>query len=321
MRAAFFSINALTARWFIFAPVRNNKRKHEQTMKRKIWLNLGMLAALAALAAGCTTWGMHERHRANSLYNYLYSGKPGHVDAESIPVLALPLRVGIAFVPADSFRGDGGYFPSVDATLSENEKMDLMQHISAQFKSYPFVKSMELIPTAYLTPKGGFANLEQIRTMYGVDVMVLLSYDQVQFTDQGMLSLSYWTIVGAYFIQGEKNDTQTMLDGAVYDIASHKLLFRAPGVSKVKGSATYVNLSQQLRKDSEQGFQEAATNLVASLKVQLEEFQQRVKSAPAEFKVVKQPGYTGAAAFSGVEVVLACGMGACYLWTRRNRRY
>ena len=287
-------------------------------MKKNFWLNLAMLAALAALAAGCSTWQRRETHRANSLYNYLYAGQPGHVDAETIPVLSLPLRVGIAFVPPDSPRSGGGYFPSSDAVLSENQRMDLMEKIAGQFKSYPFVKSIEQIPTVYLTPKGGFANLEQIRSMYGVDVMVLLSYDQVQFTDRGLLSLSYWTIVGAYVIQGEKNDTQTMLDGAVYDIPSHKLLFRAPGLSKVKGSATPVNLSQQLRQDSERGFQEAATNLVATLKVQLEDFRQRVKNAPTEFKVVNKPGYTAAAAFGEVEALLACAMGACYLWTRRN---
>ena len=198
--------------------------------------------------------------------------------------------------------------------------MDLMEKISAQFKSYPFVKSIEQIPTAYLTPRGGFANLEQIRSIYGVDVMVLLSYDQVQFTDQGLLSLSYWTIVGAYVVQGEKNDTQTMLDGAVYDIASHKLLFRAPGLSKIKGSATYVNESQQLRQDSERGFTDAATNLVDGLKVQLEGFKERVKNSPEEFKLVHKPGYTGAAAFGGTEAFLASAMGVCYLWIRRTRK-
>lgn len=289
-------------------------------MKRTLWLNLGMLATVAVLAVSCASWGRNEHHRANSLYSYLYSGQTGHVDTETIPVLSLPLRVGIAFVPGASASGRAGYSFSDDAAFSENQKMDLTKQISDQFKSYPFVKSIEHIPTAYLTPRGGFANLEQIRTVYGVDVMVLLSYDQVQFTDQGLLSLSYWTIVGAYVIEGEKNDTQTMLDGAVYDIASHKLLFRAPGLSKVKGSATPVNLSRQLREDRERGFKEAATNLVAGLKVQLEEFRERVKSAPTEYKIVNKPGYAGAAAFGETGAMLACGMGACYLWTRRNRR-
>jgi len=288
-------------------------------MKTTIWFNLGVLAMSAALAAGCRTWRENERHHANSLYNYLYAGQTGHVDTETIPVLSLPLRVGIAFVPPDSATGQGAYSCSDAAVLSEPQKMYLMKQISEQFKNYPFIKSVEYIPTTYLTAKGGFANLEQIRTMYGVDVMALLSYDQVQFTDEGLLSLSYWTIVGLYVVEGEKNDTQTMLDGAVYDIASHKLLFRAPGLSKIKGAATPVNLSERLRQDGENGFIQAETNLVASLKVQLDEFRERVKRAPTEFKVVNKPGYTGASAFGGIEAMLAVGMGACYLWTRRMR--
>ncbi len=289
-------------------------------MKRILWLNLGVLTVLAALAISCDTMGRNGTHRANSLYNYLYSGQSEHADTDTIPVLSLPLRVGIAFVPISSPKGPGGYAFSDENTFSENQKMDLMKQISDQFKGYPFVKSIDLIPTAYLTPNGGFANLEQIKNIYGVDVMVLLSYDQVQFTDQGVLSLSYWTIVGAYVVKGDKNDTQTMLDGAVYDIASHKLLFRAPGLSTVKASATPINLSEKLRADSQEGFKEAATNLVAAMKVQLDEFPQRVKEAPTEYKIVTKPGYTGGSAFGETEAMLVCGMGACYLWTRRKRR-
>ncbi len=48
--------------------------------------------------------------------------------------------------------------------------------------------------------------------MYDIDVIALVSYDQVQFTDGSFLSLTYWTIVGAYVVAGEKNDTSTMLD-------------------------------------------------------------------------------------------------------------
>jgi rhombotail lipoprotein len=258
-------------------------------------------------------------HRASNLYAYLYSDQKGHVDEPTVPVLSLPLRVGVAFVPVDNPKGRN-YSYADDLTFSEVQKMDLMKQISEQFKQYPFVKSIDLIPSAYLTPRGGFANLDQIRTMYGVDVMALLSYDQVQFTDQGMLSLTYWTIVGAYVVPGQKNDTKTMLDAAVYDIASRKLLFRAPGIGNVKGSATPVNLSEELREDSKKGFEHAATNLVASLKVQLEEFKERVTNAPAEYKVEYKPGYTGASAFGGLETIFIGGMGVCFLWMRRNRR-
>ena len=291
----------------------------ENHMNKIVWLKIGLLATVTILVGGCDTMGMARNHRASNLYAYLYSDQKGHVDAPTVPVLSLPLRVGVAFVPPDDANGRN-YSYAGDLAFSEAQKMDLMKQISGQFKQYPFVKSIDLIPTAYLTPRGGFANLDQIRTMYGVDVMALLSYDQVQFTDQGMLSLTYWTIVGAYVVPGEKNDTKTMIDAAVYDIASRKLLFRAPGIGNIKGSATPINLSEELREDSKKGFEQAATNLVANLKVQLEEFKERVTNAPAEYKVEYKPGYTSAGAFGGMETIFVMGLGACFLWTRQNRR-
>lgn len=288
-------------------------------MNKIVWLIIGLLATVTVLVGGCDTMGMARNHRASNLYAYLYADQKGHIDAPTVPVLSLPLRVGVAFVPPDDANGRD-YSYAVDQAFSEAQKMELLKQISGQFKQYPFVKSIELIPTAYLTPRGGFANLDQIRTMYGVDVMALLSYDQVQFTDQGMLSLTYWTIVGAYVVPGEKNDTKTMVDAAVYDIASRKLLFRAPGIGNVKGSATPVNLSEELREDSKKGFEQAATNLVASLKVQLEEFKERVTNAPAEYKIEYKPGYKSAGAFGGMESIFVMGLGACFLWTRQKRR-
>ena len=87
-----------------------------------------------------------------------------------------------------------------------------------------------------------------------MDVIALASLDQTQFTDEGMFSLTYLTVVGAFVVPGDKNATHTMVDMAVYDIASRKLLFRAPGISYIKGLATPVNLREQLRNDSSAGF-------------------------------------------------------------------
>ena len=290
-------------------------------MKNKTWWKIGAVAALALLAVSCASFNGDSQHHANNLFAYLYPDQAGHIDEPGIPVLSLPLRVGVAFVPADRSGGRGYPSPADEGSFSEAQKMDLIKAVRTQFTNCPFVGSIELIPSAYLTPRGGFANLDELKTLYGVDVMVLLSYDQVQFTDNGLLSLSYWTIVGAYVVRGEKNDTQTMMDAAVYDISSRKLLFRAPGFGNVKGSATPVNLSEQLRKDSERGFELAATNLTASLAVALDDFRQRVKAAPTEYKVINRPGYTGAGAFGGLELAGLCGLGACCLWTRRQNSH
>jgi len=252
-----------------------------------------------------------QRHHSSSVYEYLYSDKKDHIESPSIPVLSLPLRVGIAFVPENS----GGNY-----TLTERDKMDLMNEVAKHFKKYKFVKDIELIPSAYLVGKGSFANLDQIRTMYGVDVIALLSYDQTQFTEEGLASITYWTIVGAYIIPGEKNDTHTMVDAAVYDIQSRKMLFRAPGISHIKGLSTPVNLNEELRDDSIEGFKEASVDVIKNLDLQLDLFKEKVKAQPEEYKVVHKPGYTGGGSLDASVIIFISILGGCWLWMKRKQK-
>jgi rhombotail lipoprotein len=224
--------------------------------------------------------------------------------------------VGIAFVPEDNERN--AYQSS--GPLSESQRVTLINEVSASFKKLPFVKAIEVIPSAYLRPKGSFANLDQLQSMFDVDVVALLSYDQVQFTDEGLLSLTYWTLIGAYVVQGEKNDTQTMLDAAVYDIKSRKLLLRAPGTSRVKHSATPINLSEELRRDREQGFEIAATNLVANFHQELAMFHERVKKTPEEIKIVRPAGYKGGGSLGIMEIMLVAVLGVAWLGHARIRQ-
>lgn len=274
------------------------------------------LVLACLVVAGCATG---TTRNATSIVDYLYPNTREPVITPSIPVLTLPTRVGIAFVPGGVHGQRAGAFRGAQAfSLTEAKKMSVMQEVANHFKKYPFVKDIELIPSTYLTPKGGFANLDQIRTMYGLDVIALISFDQTQFTDEGFLSLAYWTIVGAYVVQGQKNDTHTMLDAVVYDIPSRKMLFRAPGTSHIKGSATLVNLSEQLRKDSEAGFNEATRQMIGNLDLQLAAFRERVKERPEEYKVVRTEGYRGGGALDGFTLVLIALLGGAYLWTRRR---
>ncbi len=275
---------------------------------------------VVSLFGGCATG---TTKHATSVVDYLFPNTKDPVVTPGIPVLTLPLRVGIAFVPGGNSTGSSLWMPQGGSlALTERRKMDLMDEVADRFKKYPFVKEIAIIPSAYLRPGGSFTNLDQLRTMYGVDIIALLSYDQVQFTDEGKLSLTYWTIVGAYIIPGEKNDTQTMLDAVVYDISSRKMLFRAPGLSLVKGSATLVNQSEALRADSGQGFDNAAKEMIANLDDQLTHFKEKVKERPEEFKVVHSPRYTGGGTGGGsIDLVLLlslAGLGGYFLWMRKR---
>lgn len=252
-----------------------------------------VVAALAIMVGGCA--GQQVRTNS-SVVEYLYPKEKAAVVQPSIPHLTLPLKVGIAFVPEQrSSRQGMTMWAGVagGSALTEQEKITLLNKVADHFKSYEFVKSIEVIPSAYLTAKGGFDNLDQIKTMYGVDVVALVSYDQVQFTDEGMLSLTYWTLVGAYVVSGEKNDTSTMMDTVVYDIASRKMLFRAPGLSRVQGSATAINLSEKLRKDSVESFRVATDDMVKNLDIQLAAFKEKVKAQPEAFHVSHSATYSG----------------------------
>lgn len=225
-------------------------------MNSKYYFKLALLMTLSLFLINCM--GGSTRYRHSNLVDFLYPDTNKPRVQPSIPNLKLPVKVGVAFVPEKM-----GFY---GAPLHENDKSDLLKMITDQFKPLDYVDKIEIIPSAYLQPQGSFESLDQLKRMFDIDLMVLVSYNQIQNTDEGFLSLSYWTIIGAYTIKGEKNDTNTLIDAAVFDIDSRQLLFRAPGTSHVKGRATIINLDEQLRKDSIEGFIQASRMLKDNLK-------------------------------------------------------
>jgi rhombotail lipoprotein len=274
---------------------------------------MALLLGISLLAGGCAGLVEGKKSRqTSSVVDFLYPNESNVVEKPATPELTLPINVGIAFVPTS-----GGH--SSDQRLDTNQKMELMERIADDFRKYDFINNIEIIPTEYLRNGGSFDNLEQIKTMYGIDVVTLLSYDQVQYTDEGLVSLTYWTIVGAYIFKGEKNDSSTMIDATVYDIASRKMLFRAPGTSQVKGSATFVNQSEELREDSRKGFKIAADNLIVNLKAELDRFKTKIKERPDEVKVVHSTGYTGGGYIGPGFILLFLGLSGAAAWHGRRK--
>jgi rhombotail lipoprotein len=212
----------------------------------------------------CGCMEQKKAHYRNSLIDYLYPNVQAPQEEPVAPAavdITLPAKVGIAFAPDQV------------ALLSEKDKLELLQRIKAEFTRYPQFSAVEVIPSQHLSMGGGFANLDQLRLMYGIDLAALISYDQMQHTDQGFKSISYWTIVGMYVIEGEKNDTNTMMDISLFHIPSRKMLLHAAGTSQVKESATIINLSEQLRSDSLSGFSQATDNMINNLREELGKLQ------------------------------------------------
>jgi rhombotail lipoprotein len=244
---------------------------------------------VAAALAGCASWMPQggTRHTGSAV-DYLYpDAREAPRMQESMATLRPPVRVGIAFAP-----GSAGL-----TALPESERIKLLERVRAAFSKHAYIGAIEIIPSQYLRPKGGFANLDQATRMLNVDIVALLSYDQVQFTDSNKLSLLYWTIVGAYVINGDQYDIQTMVDAAVFDVASRKLLLRAPGTSQVKGGAPLMGFTERARAARQEGYDKAVDNLIPQLQAELDRFRERIKT-DASVRVVARPGSGGGGAGS-----------------------
>lgn len=277
-----------------------------RSMKR--W---GLLSVAVAGLAACG-WMVQppQRQEAASVVEYLYPDPSDRrvPDSGSITELRIPVRVGIAYVPTTR-----------ETSLSEAERLDLLGRVKRAFEAKAFIDTIEVIPTGYLQPKGGFANLEQVARTFQVDVMALVSYDQLQFNDPTSLSVFYWTIVGAYVVPGDKYDTRTLLDIAVFDVNSRRLLLRAPGSSVVKGRATLVEYGEEARAARESGFSAAVDDLIPRLDAELATFEAKAKAGgdPA-IQVTRREGYGGGGGAADVWVVLAAAAAAALALSRRS---
>jgi rhombotail lipoprotein len=269
----------------------------------------------AFLFTGCLSRFDRRRHEASSVVQFLYPGKEQPYIQPQIPTLRLPLRVGVAFVPTGA-ASDRAY--ATPSRISEAQKADLLRSIAKQFRELPFVESIEIVPTTYLRPGGGFANLDQLRALMGIDVVALVAYDQAQNTGDTAWSLAYWTIVGAYVVPGQKNDTSTLMETVVYDIASRSLLFRAPGTNTTDGHSTPIRTSEQLRADSAASLAAAAKDMTANLAQELDLFKVRAKEEPQSIRIEHRPGYTGGGAL-GASFAALLGLLAAARFARARK--
>lgn len=277
-----------------------------QTVVRVIgWLLLGLVAGLS----GCTSlWqgtGMSGARQgvSSSLVDYLYpKGEQPPPQDQQLPHLKLPLNVGLAFVPSSNPRG-----------LSAESKARLLDQVKQAFTDRDFIGHIEVIPETYLAAGRGFETVEQVARLYSLDVIALVSYDQVSYSEDTTASLLYWTIIGAYVIKGSQNDVQTFVDTAVFDVATHKLLFRAPGVDRFENTSTLVKSGEALREAREAGFQRAMQDMTANLQTALDEFVVRVK----EEKVVQVSYRSSSGGGGSLDLMLLLVLAG--LWARGLR--
>jgi len=239
------------------------------------WQRVGLLTG-GLLLLGCTS--PTTTTRQSSLLDYLSSGEQAAATGAEAKV-RLPLEVGVAFLPGGSVASQGiwktgGKTEAVFITAQDETRLG--QAIQARFSGKPWVRSLKVIPSFYLRERGGFQDVERVAALNRVDVMILVSLNQVQFTSPKWYSIANWTGLGAYTMRGDKNDTSTFIDAAVFDVASRSLLFRATGTSAAKGSATWAGREEKLRQQSVASLGQAVEDLCGHLDGAVATFKEEV---------------------------------------------
>jgi rhombotail lipoprotein len=265
------------------------------------------VAVLSLTLGGCT-WMFNDLHFARAsqastpLVDFLYTdGKVPGQDAQ--PELELPIRVAVSFLPTE--QGPRSFQPGA----IDREKV--LNALREHFRALPYVSEIVIVPDYYLhAGKGdGLMQIEQLSRLYHFDLFALVSYDQIQNSYQTDRSLAYFTIVGAYFVHGDRNETHTLLDVAVIDPESRALVMRAGGTSALKGNVSAVDAERHADAQSRRGFELATEQLVANFSLELTAFEQRVRDGTAPVRVVRQGAGSGGS--GAIDPLLLILLAAC----------
>lgn len=251
----------------------------------------------------------HKTTVSSSLMDFLYPDKNSRTEhSAEIPHLKLPVNVGLAFVPSRHWQHGG---------INHSEQMKLLEKVKNSFTQYEFIGRIELIPSSYLAGGEGFTTLEQVSRLHDIEVIALISYDQVTQTLDNNASLLYWTIAGMYLIPGSENSSQTFVDTAVFDIKSRKMLFRAPGISKQQERSTAVGIDDTRNTLSQQGFELAVADMITNLDSELARFTTRVKEEKIA-NVEHRSGYSGGGGSLPVSTLLLLGLTGLFRFKARH---
>jgi rhombotail lipoprotein len=257
----------------------------EKVMSKKFLLALVSAVLLLTGCSTCWDWSGGGRNgTSSSLVDYLYpNGEVPPDIQDTIPHLELPLRVGIAFVPGQAGPG----------SISEATKMHLLEQVKSNFMDREYIAHIEVIPDTYLRSSDGVTGMQQVARLYSMDVMALVSYDQVAVSEENPSGILYWTIVGSYFIKATSNEVQTFVDTAVFDVDTARLLFRAPGAHAMSDRSTLVEAGEVVRRAKDESFAAAMDEMTANLAVELDGFRDRVQEDPTVADVKWRPGSGG----------------------------
>lgn len=273
-----------------------------------------LLLILALTLAGCASIFSNYSERSgvsSSVVDYLYPpGTDYSPVEEGTPEIRLPARVGLMFVPSSR----------TPAGLTVADRRALLEQVRDAFKAHEFIERIEILSDSYLRPRGGFENLEQVARLHGLDLMALVSYDQIANSDESAASFLYWTIIGAYTVPATRNQVNTFVETTVFDVRSRTLLLRAPGQDRRDGGSTAIRSDAVRDRLGREGFQAAVDDMIPNLETAIGDFRTRVREEGQVKLVDRRSGrqWGGGGSVRGWELALLLAAFALLALRRRG---
>jgi rhombotail lipoprotein len=280
---------------------------------RSRW-RLAVMGLVVLMCTGCEVFWLDSHdsstHATTPLVHFLY-GKDAVPPVDASVELKLPIRVGLSFLPSQD--ASSGAIPTAA------QRSEILQAVREKFRTLPYVTEIVIVPDYYLdgTQRNGFEQMQQLARMYRLDLYALASYDIVTRSHLNKSSFTYLTIVGAFFVHGDDQDVQTLVDLAVIEPQSKQLVLRAGGTSSVKGSSAAVDLEKHEYLRVQRGFEQASAALLVNFETELRGFETRVREGTAPIKVVRQTK-SGGGALDPTMLALLLGCLALSMFVRQN---
>jgi len=261
-----------------------DKSNNRCLVKTSMLITVISVTLVACNTVPVDTAGRPSTGSSSSLVDYLYpSGERPPGLAVDIPQLTVPVRIGIAFVPGTNNSW----------VITQNVKNNLLRKVKQAFKYHTVVQEIRIIPTDGLSRKGGFRELRHVAQRYNVDLVALVSHNQIRAIRNNSLSITYLTIVGVLIIPGNSHQVSTFVDTAVFDVASAKLLFRAAGKDRVRRQTSVFALIEKNRLISLDSMNKATGDMILSLNTELRKFRTRIRQGSNEADIRYRRGYKG----------------------------
>lgn len=287
--------------------------------------SLVMLVVVAGGAlSGCTVLEgilcqphCEQRSRnSSSLVGFLYPNGEVPPPDDAVPELKLPLRVGLTMLPS---TGDA---PGLDAAA----RAELLERVRQRFQTRDFIAEIVVIPDYYLANargpggSGGFDSLAGLQRLYSLDLLALVSHDQVTHSDENTLAVTYLTIVGAYLVPASRHEVTTLVDLAVVDPQTRSLLLRAGGTDTQSRTTTLADKAVTSRSSQGKSFASAGDQMIEHFDLALKQFQENVRSGKARVRVTRQRSSGGGGGGGSIDAVLLVAVAGLLAARCRRRR-